>query len=142
MSSVHCNDRPTETRPSLAGPSRSSTPRVGSDPGKQSLIDNTHRLDTESVFVTDDTHLDTLTRQLTETTTLIERTTSQFQNRHGRPMPEDNVWLLQRTAERDALARLAASMQATPGRAVQGAGSPSGPAPVSIDLTRHRKTQP
>ena len=94
-----------------------------------------------SVFVTDDTHLDTLTRQLTETTTLIERTTSQFQNRHGRPMPDDNVWLLQRTAERDALAKLLASMQATtPGRAVQGAGSPNGPTPVSIDLTRHRKT--
>jgi hypothetical protein len=57
MSSVHCNDRPTETRPSLAGPSRSSTPTVGSDPRKQSLIDNPHRLDTEGHFRTDVSYL-------------------------------------------------------------------------------------
>lgn len=94
------------------------------------------------VFVTDDSHLATLQRQLADTTTLIERTTAQFQHRHGHPMPADNVWLVQREAERAALAKLLAAMQASPGRAVQGAGSPSTPIPVSIDLTRHRKPQP
>ena len=54
----------------------------------------------------------------------------------------NNVWLVQREAERDALARLLAAMQASPGRAVQGAGSPGSPVPVSIDLARHRKPQP
>ena len=91
------------------------------------------------VFVTDDSHLAVLHRQLEETTQLIERTTARFLERHGRPMPDDNVWLVEREAERDALARLIATMQASPGRAVQGAGSPSSPVPVSIDLTRHRE---
>jgi integrase len=93
------------------------------------------------VFVTDDSHLATLQRQLTETSTLIERATVQFRQRHGHPMPDSNVWLAQRTAERDALAKLLAAMQASPGHAVQGAGSPSSPVPVSIDLSRHRKPQ-
>ena len=95
-----------------------------------------------SVFVTDDTHLAVLQRQLEETTSLIERTTAQFLERHGHPMPDGNVWLVEREAERDALSRLLATMQASPGRAVQGAGSPSSPVPVSIDLDRHRKPQP
>ena len=95
-----------------------------------------------SVFVTDDTHLAVLQRQLGQTAELIERTTAQFLERHGRPMPDGNVWLVEREAERDALARLLATMQASPGRAIQGAGSPSSPVPVSIDLDRHRKPQP
>jgi hypothetical protein len=33
---------------------------------------------------------------MTETEALINRATAAFQERHGRPMPEDNVWLLQR----------------------------------------------
>ena len=60
-------------------------------------------------------------------------------------MPDDNVWLAQRQAEHDALARLLATMQASPGRAVQGAGCrrpPAGPVPVTIDLARHREDQP
>ena len=81
------------------------------------------------VFVTDDSHLATLQRQLEQTTALIERTAAQFRDRHGHPMPADNIWLVQREAERDALARLLAAMQASPGRAVQGAGSPSSPGP-------------
>src|SRR5487761_1693907 len=76
MSSVHCNDRPTETRPSLAGPSRSSTPRVGSDPGKQSLIDNTHRLDTEDHFRTDVSYLPDLTAYLDDLLRTRERLTA------------------------------------------------------------------
>ncbi len=95
-----------------------------------------------SVFVTDDTHLAVLQRQLGQTAELIERTTAQFLERHGHPMPDGNVWLVEREAERDALARLLATMQASPGRAIQGAGSPSSPVPVSIDLDRHRKPQP
>lgn len=91
------------------------------------------------VFVTDDSHLAVLQRQVEQTTQLIERTTAQFLERHGRPMPDGNVWLVEREAERDALARLLATMQASPGRAIQGAGSPSSPVPVSIDLTRHRE---
>jgi integrase len=95
-----------------------------------------------SVFVTDDSHLAVLQRQLEQTTLLIERTAAQFLERHGRPMPDGNVWRVEREAERGALARLLSSMQASPGRAVQGAGSPSSPVPVSIDLTRHREQQP
>ncbi|NGO41699.1 tyrosine-type recombinase/integrase [Streptomyces ureilyticus] len=96
-----------------------------------------------SVFVTDSSHLDTLQRQLAETEALIQRHHDQFQARHGRPMPEDNVWLVQRAAERDALVKLLATMQETPERPCQGAGSPtSGPTPITIDITRHRRTQP
>ncbi|MFF3518898.1 tyrosine-type recombinase/integrase [Streptomyces sp. NPDC002573] len=96
-----------------------------------------------SVFVTDSSHLDTLKRQLDETEALIQRQTSAFQARHGWPMPEDNVWLVQRTAERDALVKLLASMQEAPGRPCQGAGSlTAGPTPITIDTTRHRGTQP
>jgi hypothetical protein len=93
------------------------------------------------VFVTDGSHLAALQRQLEQTTALIKRTTAQFLDRHGHPLPDGNVWLAQREAERDALTRLLAAMRASPGRAVQGAGSPSSPVPVSIDLDRHRKPQ-
>ncbi len=93
-----------------------------------------------SVFVTDTSHLETLQRQLDETNALIERTTEQFQLRHGKPMPDDNVWLAQRTAERDALVKLVATMQQHPARACQGAGSPtSGAVPITIDTTSYRK---
>jgi integrase len=93
-----------------------------------------------SVFVTDTSHLGTLQRQLDETNALIDRTIEQFEKRHGKPMPNDNIWLVQRTAERDALVKLIATMQQHPARACQGAGSPtSGPVPITIDTTSHRK---
>jgi hypothetical protein len=57
-------------------------------------------------------------------------------------MPADNVWLIQREAECDALVKLLTAMQTSLVQAVQGAGSPGTPVPVSIDLTRHRKPQP
>ncbi|MER5916594.1 tyrosine-type recombinase/integrase [Streptomyces sp. NPDC001982] len=96
-----------------------------------------------SVFVTDSSHLETLRRQLDETEALIQRQAGAFQARHGRPMPEDNVWLVQRTDERDALVKLLASMQESPGRPCQGAGSPTaGPTPITIDTARHRRPQP
>ncbi|GAA1653848.1 tyrosine-type recombinase/integrase [Actinoplanes couchii] len=95
-----------------------------------------------SVFVTDSSHLDTLQRQLDESEALIERQTSAFQARHGRPMPADNVWLLQRTAERDSLTKLLTAMRDNPGRPCQGAGSPtSGPTPITIDTIRHRQAR-
>ena len=95
-----------------------------------------------SVFATDQTHLDALTRQLAETDQLIDRAVTAFEQRHGHPMPGDNVWLAQRRAERDALTRLLAALRQAPGRAVQGAGcgpAPAGPVPLAIDLARHRK---
>jgi hypothetical protein len=46
-----------------------------------------------SVFVIDASHQSALEGQLAETTALIHRSTTAFQQRHGRPMPEDNVWL-------------------------------------------------
>lgn len=94
-----------------------------------------------SVFVTDTTHQDTLQRQLAETEQLIARSTADFQQRHGRPMPEDNVWLTQRRAEHDALTQLLATMGKNPGHAVQGAGcgaTPTGPVPLTLDTTRRR----
>jgi len=98
-----------------------------------------------SVFVTDETHHTALARQLEETGNLITRTTADFQERHGRPMPDDNVWLAQRQAEHAALTRLLAAMQAAPGKAVQGAGcgtAGTGPVPLALGLTRHRHSAP
>ncbi len=98
-----------------------------------------------SVFVTDATHQPALERQLSETEALIDRATTAFHERHGRPMPEDNVWLLQRRAEHAALTRLLETIRDKPGRAVQGAGcgtTPTGPVPLTLDLDRHRRTRP
>ncbi|MGH1551349.1 hypothetical protein ACRAWF_01500 [Streptomyces sp. L7] len=82
---------------------------------------------------------------MTETAALIDRTTTNFQERHGRPMPEDNVWLLQRRAEHAALTKLLATIASEPGRAVQGAGcgaASTGPVPLRLDLDHHRRTRP
>jgi hypothetical protein len=98
-----------------------------------------------SVFVTDESHHPALQRQLVETEELIARTTATFHQRHGHPMPEDNVWLAQRRAEHAALTRLLTAMRDNPGRAVQGSGcgtTPAGPVPLTLSLSRHRKTQP
>lgn len=98
-----------------------------------------------SVFVTDASHQPALEHQLVETQALIDRATTAFHQRHGRPMPEDNVWLAQRRAEHAALTRLLHSIRAKPGRAIQGAGcgtAPTGPVPLTLDLDRHRRTRP
>jgi hypothetical protein len=98
-----------------------------------------------SVFVTDQTHQQALERQLTDTAALIDRARTDFRQRHGRPMPEDNIWLAQRQAEHAALTRVLAAMQAAPGRAVQGAGcgaAPAGPVPVTIDAAVRREDRP
>jgi len=73
MSSAHCNDRPTEPRSSRAGLSRFSTATAGSDPRKQSLTDNTHRLDTEDHFRTDVSCLPDLTAYLDDLLRTRER---------------------------------------------------------------------
>jgi hypothetical protein len=98
-----------------------------------------------SVFVTDETHQPALHRQMAETQALIERSLDAFQQRHSQPMPEDNVWLVQRRAEQAALTQLLATIEDKPGRAVQGAGcaaAPAGPVPLTLDLNRHRRTRP
>jgi hypothetical protein len=98
-----------------------------------------------SVFATDETHQPALRRQLAETQALIKRSIEAFQQRHGQPMPENNVWLVQRRAEQAALTQLLATIEDKPGRAVQGAGcgaAPACPVPLALDLNRHRRTRP
>src|ERR1017187_1371490 len=99
-----------------------------------------------AVFVTDHTHQQALQRQLADTKALTDRARADFQERHGRPMPCDNVWLAQRQAEHDALARVLDAMHAAPGRAVQGAGcgtaTTTGPVPVILDTASHRENRP
>ncbi len=98
-----------------------------------------------SVFVTDETHNGALTRQLQDTEELIKRAITAFQERHGQPMPEDNVWLRQRRAEHAALTRLMSTITDKPDRAIQGGGcgvAPAGPVSLSLDLNRHRRTRP
>ena len=96
-----------------------------------------------AVFVTDQSHQQALQRQLADTKALIDRARGDFQQRHGLPMPGDNVWLAQRQAEHDALARVLAAMDSSPDRAVQGAGCPSappaGPVPVTIDTRSYER---
>lgn len=98
-----------------------------------------------SVFVTDASHQPALERQLAETEALIIRTTTAFQEQHGRPMPEDNIWLLQRRAGHAALTKLLDTIRTKPGQAVQGAGcgaATTGPVALTLDLDRHRRTRP
>ena len=97
------------------------------------------------MFVTDATHQATLRRQLADTEQLIARATAEFEQRHSKPMPDDNVWLNQRRAEHAALTQLLSIMEAKPGRAVQGAGcgaTATGPVPLAIDTSRARRTRP
>lgn len=98
-----------------------------------------------SVFVTDETHKAALERQLSETDQLIARNAAAFQERHGHPMPDDNIWLGQRRAEQASLTRLLSVMENHPGRAVQGGGcgaAPRGPIPLTLDLSRHPRSNP
>jgi integrase len=98
-----------------------------------------------SMFVTDTTHRSTLQRQQADTEQLITRTTAAFQQRHAKPMPDDNVWLAQRRAEHAALTQLLAAMDTVPGRAVQGGGcgaSTPGPVPLTLDTSHPRRARP
>jgi hypothetical protein len=98
-----------------------------------------------SVFVTDHTHRDVLQRQLRETHDLINRATTEFEQRHGHSMPEDNVWLSRRRAEHHAVTGLLAALDNTPDSATHGMPTechrPSaGPVPLTLDLTRDRRS--
>ncbi len=99
-------------------------------------------------FVTDHTHHDVLHRQLRETTTLIDRATTEFEQRHGHHMPDDNVWLIRRRAEHHALTRLLAALDdvpdsaATHGATAQCHRASAGPVPLTLDLTAHRRSTP
>ncbi|WP_238845602.1 tyrosine-type recombinase/integrase [Nocardia terpenica] len=97
-----------------------------------------------SVFATDTTHATALQRQLDDTTALIDRATTEFETRHGRAMPADNVWLAQRRAEQQALARLLEALPAEAGHAVQGAGcrdTAAGPVPLTLGPIPRRTRQ-
>lgn len=98
-----------------------------------------------SVFVTDHTHREVLQRQLRETIDLIDRATTEFEQRHGRPMPDDNVWLIRRRAEHSALTRLLAALDDVPDSTTHGATTQchqasAGPVPLTLDLTAHRRS--
>ena len=100
-----------------------------------------------SVFVTDHTHRDVLQRQLRETTNLIDRATTEFEQRHGHPMPVDNVWLIRRRAEHSALTKLLVALDDVPDSAAHGATplchrASTGPIPLTLDLTVHRRRSP
>jgi integrase len=98
-----------------------------------------------SMFTTDETHAVTLRRQLADTEQLITRATADFQQRHGKPMPDDNVWLAQRRAEQAALVQLLSIIDSTQGRAVQSGGcgaTAPGPTPLTLDTSRARRNQP
>lgn len=101
-----------------------------------------------SVFVTDHTHHDVLNRQLRETTALIDRATTEFEQRHGHPMPDDNVWLNRRRGERSALTKLLAALDGAPdsaaahGATAQCHRASAGPVPLTLDLTAHHRSTP
>jgi hypothetical protein len=80
--------------------------------------------------------------QVADTEQLIERATADFQQRHGNPMPDGNVWLAQRRAEHAALTHLLSIMDANPGRAVQSGGCgarTTGPLALTLDTSRTRR---
>jgi hypothetical protein len=96
------------------------------------------------MLTTDETHTATLRRQLADTEQLIARATADFQQRHGTPMPDDNVWLSQRRAEHAALAQLLSIMDSAEGRAVQGGGcgaTAPGPVSLTLDTSRARRNR-
>ena len=100
-----------------------------------------------SAFVTDATHRQVLQRQLRDTADLIDRATTEFEQRHHQPMPEDNVWLTQRRAEHAALTRLLETLDSAPDAAAHGTTpacrEPSaGPVALTLDLSRHRRNRP
>lgn len=74
------------------------------------------------VFITDETYRDDHEEQLAKTVELIKVKKEQFQKRTGRDMPDDNIWLVGRTQERDRLTNLLKKIDENPGRAVQGPG--------------------
>lgn len=100
-----------------------------------------------SVFVTDATHSPALRRQLRETAELIDRATTEFEQRHGQPMPPDNVWLNLRRAEHTALTGLIDTLADTPENALDDLTSQcnrpnAGPVPLTLEPIRDRRSTP
>lgn len=91
------------------------------------------------VFVTDSTHLESLRRMLAETEALIDKERQRFSDRHGVPMPEDNVWLRERLIEREALYRLIAKVGAATGKAVEGGGADASSAVRPVEFRRREQ---
>jgi hypothetical protein len=75
-------------------------------------------------FATDRTHLDEHQRQLSGLLQIVDARREQFQQKTGREMPEDNIWLRERRRERSALESIIAALDATAqtDQAVRGAG--------------------
>jgi hypothetical protein len=78
-------------------------------------------------FATDASHTSELSEQLTATRRLVERRRAAFLTRFGTPMSEDNVWLQGRQQEITSLQGILLAVEATPGRAVRGAGTRDSP---------------
>lgn len=90
------------------------------------------------VFVTDESHLETLKRMLAETEALLAREQQRSQDRHGRPMPEDNVWLRERLREAEALTNLIGKIEGAPG-AIEGGGAQAGMTLTAVPLQNPRR---
>ncbi|GAB3855095.1 hypothetical protein GCM10028801_10260 [Nocardioides maradonensis] len=78
-----------------------------------------------SAFATDETHRPELETQLASTQALIATRSEAFEQRHGCPMPEDNIWLVGRRNETRAIQQVLISLdeiKTTP-TAVQGSGA-------------------
>ena len=79
-------------------------------------------------FATDVTHRDELRHQRDATVSLIDRRNRAFLARYGTPMPDDNVWLAERSVECSALDRILVVLDSSAADgdfAVRGAGVPS-----------------
>lgn len=99
------------------------------------------------MFVTDTTHSPVLRRQLRETSEIIDRATTEFEQRHGQPMPADNVWLNLRRAERTALTglidALAHTPESSPDDLTPQCNRPSaGPVPLTLGPIPDRRSTP
>ena len=86
-------------------------------------------------FATDSSHLPDLLEQRHRTLELIDIRQEAFTARRGCPMPENNVWLAERTRELASLDAITAQLRASPGQLSRGAGitartNPASPSPT------------
>jgi hypothetical protein len=96
-------------------------------------------------FVTDVTHRDELRDQCDRTVQLIDRRKQTFLTRYGTAMPEENVWLAERSAEQSALERILVVLDSPAthdGEAVRGAGVPTTNTPQESGRDHERAPSP
>lgn len=74
-------------------------------------------------FATDSTHTPALADQRRKTLEIIEIRQGAFEQRHGQPMPESNVWIAERRREVASLDAILAKLDAAPNTAAHGAGT-------------------